>query len=106
MRKPIQQNTNLSFLYIVQTGSGAYPASYILDTEAVSLGIKLLKREADHSPHLASRLKIMELYLQFLIRLQSVIGNYLSVRVTSFFTTLGTLFLWVCVCVCVCEFYC
>jgi hypothetical protein len=34
----------------VQTGSGFHPASYPVDTGALSPGVKLPMREADHSP--------------------------------------------------------
>jgi hypothetical protein len=36
--------------YVVQTGSGVYPASYPMDNEAISLKIKRPGREADRSP--------------------------------------------------------
>jgi hypothetical protein len=34
----------------VQNGSGSHPASYPMDTRALSLGVKRPGREADHSP--------------------------------------------------------
>jgi hypothetical protein len=34
----------------VQTGSEAHPASCTMDTEVLSLGLKWLGRDADHSP--------------------------------------------------------
>jgi hypothetical protein len=37
-------------LHVVQTGSGAHPASYPMGNGAVSPKIKRLGREADHSP--------------------------------------------------------
>jgi hypothetical protein len=41
---------NFSLHHRVQTGSGAHPASYPMGTRALSLGVKRLGREADHSP--------------------------------------------------------
>jgi hypothetical protein len=36
-------------LHVIQTGSGAHPASYRMGTGALSPGVKRLVREADHS---------------------------------------------------------
>jgi hypothetical protein len=41
---------NFSLHHCVQNGSGAHPASYPRVPGALSLGIKWLGREADHSP--------------------------------------------------------
>jgi hypothetical protein len=40
---------NFSLRHDIQTGSGAYPASYLMDTRSSFLGIKRPGREADHS---------------------------------------------------------
>jgi hypothetical protein len=48
----------------VQTGSGAHAASYPVGTGALSLGVKQLGHEADHSPIYSAEAKeCMELYL-------------------------------------------
>jgi hypothetical protein len=41
----------------IQTDSGAHPASYPIAPEFLSLGIKRLGREADHSPPSNSEIK-------------------------------------------------
>jgi hypothetical protein len=40
---------DFSLLHSFQTGSGAYPASYPVDTRALFLGVKQKGHEADHS---------------------------------------------------------
>jgi hypothetical protein len=40
---------NFSFHHRVQNGSGAHPVSYPMGTEALSLGVNRLGREADHA---------------------------------------------------------
>jgi hypothetical protein len=47
VRVPVGQEYLL--LHVVQTGSGAYPASYPMDTGALSLGVKRPGREVDQS---------------------------------------------------------
>jgi hypothetical protein len=39
-----------SLIHVIQTGSGAHPASYPMGTGALPPGVKRPKREADHSP--------------------------------------------------------
>jgi hypothetical protein len=50
------------FLYVVQTGSGAHPASYPMGTGAVSPGVKRPGREADHSPLISAEVKEIWIY--------------------------------------------
>jgi hypothetical protein len=45
------------FLHVVQTSPGAHPASYIIDTGALSLVVKRRRREADHSPPTSAEVK-------------------------------------------------
>jgi hypothetical protein len=55
---------NFSLLHCVQTGSGAHPASYPMDTGALSLGVKWPGREAYHSLQSSAEVKeFVELYL-------------------------------------------
>jgi hypothetical protein len=60
---------NFSLRHHVQTGSGAHPAFYPVDSGGggcPSLGVKRPGREADHSPPFSSEVKeCMELYLHF-----------------------------------------
>jgi hypothetical protein len=60
---------DFSRLYSVQTGSGAWSASYTVGTMALSPGLKRQWREADHSLHLVRGLKMVELYRKSPIRL-------------------------------------
>jgi hypothetical protein len=46
-----------SLRHCVQTGSGAHPASYLMGTGALSLGVKRPGREADHSPPCSTDVK-------------------------------------------------
>jgi hypothetical protein len=46
-------------VYVVQTDSGAHPASYPTGTGALSLGLKRQGREADHSPPTSAEVKKM-----------------------------------------------
>jgi hypothetical protein len=49
-----------SLLHVVQTGSGAHPASYPTDTPgALSSGVKRQRREAGHSPPASAEVKKM-----------------------------------------------
>jgi hypothetical protein len=47
---------------IVQTGSGAHPASYPMGTGGSSSGVKLQRREADHSPPTSAEVKKTSVY--------------------------------------------
>jgi hypothetical protein len=40
---------DFSLLRSVQSGSGINPASYLMDTEDISTGVKRSKRDANHS---------------------------------------------------------
>jgi hypothetical protein len=44
-------------LHRLQTGSGAHPASYTMDIESSSSGVKRQEREADHSPPSSAKVK-------------------------------------------------
>jgi len=46
----------------VQTGPGAHPVSYTVGTGSF-LGVKRSRRGVDHPPHLAPRLKRVQIYL-------------------------------------------
>jgi len=48
VRFPVRAG-NFSLRHRVQTGSGAQPPSYQIDTGALSLGVKQPGREADYS---------------------------------------------------------
>jgi hypothetical protein len=49
---------------IITNGSGAHPASYPVGTGALSVGVKRLAREANHSPPTRSEVKeCVKLYL-------------------------------------------
>jgi hypothetical protein len=48
--------------YVVQTGSGVHPASYLKVPGALSPGVKLQEREADHSPPASAEVKKMWIY--------------------------------------------
>jgi hypothetical protein len=48
---------NFSLHHCVQNGSGAHPASYPVGTGDLSLGIKWLGREADHSSPFSAKVK-------------------------------------------------
>jgi hypothetical protein len=45
-----RQGQEFFLLHVVQTGSGAHPASYPMGTGGCFLGVKRQGREADHSP--------------------------------------------------------
>jgi hypothetical protein len=54
---------NFSLHHCIQNGSGAHPASYPVGTRALSLGVKQLGLEADHSPPSSVEVKeCVELY--------------------------------------------
>jgi hypothetical protein len=48
---------NVSLHHRVQSGSGAHPASYPMGTRALSVVVKRLEREADHSPPSSAEVK-------------------------------------------------
>jgi hypothetical protein len=48
---------NFSLHRRVQNGSGAHPTSYPMCTRALSLGVKRLEHEADHSPPSSAEVK-------------------------------------------------
>jgi hypothetical protein len=51
-----------SLLHVVQSGSGVHPNSYLMNTGALSPGIKRPVREADHSPPASAEIKKMWIY--------------------------------------------
>jgi hypothetical protein len=51
-----------SLLHVVQTGSGAHPASYPMGTGGSFPGVKRQGREADHSPSTSAEVKEMWIY--------------------------------------------
>jgi hypothetical protein len=54
---------NFSLHHHIQNSSGAHPASFPVGTRVLSLGIKRLGREADHSPPSSAKVKeCVELY--------------------------------------------
>jgi hypothetical protein len=65
---------NFSLHHRVRNGSEAHPASYTIDSGALSLGVKRPGSEADHSsPSSAEVKECMELYLHSPIRLHGVV---------------------------------
>jgi hypothetical protein len=52
----------LSFFPIVETGSGAHQASYLIRTGVLSTEVKQLEREADHSPPTSAEIKKIWIY--------------------------------------------
>jgi hypothetical protein len=52
-----QQRQDFSPLHVVQTGSGAHPASYAIGRGVLSPGVKWLGREADHSLPSSAKVK-------------------------------------------------
>jgi hypothetical protein len=52
-----------SLLHVVQTGSGAHPASYPVDTEGSSSGVKRPELETDHSPPTSAEVKKTWIYI-------------------------------------------
>jgi hypothetical protein len=54
---------NFSLHHRVQKGSGAHPASYLMGTRTLSLGVKRPEHEADHSPPSSVEVEVcVELY--------------------------------------------
>jgi hypothetical protein len=65
---------NLSLHCRVQNDSGAHPASYPMDSRALSLGEKRPGREADHSSPSSAEVKdCVKLYLHSPIRLHGMV---------------------------------
>jgi hypothetical protein len=52
----------ISFLHIVQIGSGVHPTSYKMGSGGSFPGVKLQGREADHSPPTSAEVKKMCIY--------------------------------------------
>jgi hypothetical protein len=48
---------NFSLRHRFQNGSGVHPASYLMGTGALSLGVKWPEREVDHSPSSSAEVK-------------------------------------------------
>jgi hypothetical protein len=67
-------------LHIVQTACGAHPASYPIGTVGSFLKVKRQEREADHSPYLVPRSRIVELLLHSPIRTHGIVLNESSIR--------------------------
>jgi hypothetical protein len=65
---------SFSLLHSVQTGYGAYPAFYSMDTGGSFPWVKTPRSEAYHS-HLTSAEIMVELYLHTPIRLHAVVLN-------------------------------
>jgi hypothetical protein len=63
-----------NFLHVIQTGSGAPPASYPMRTGGGGFppGVRRPVREADHSPPTSTEVKKMNLYIHSPIRLHGV----------------------------------
>jgi hypothetical protein len=60
----IKYKNYMSRRHRVQTGSGAHPDSYPIGTGGLSLGVKRLGREADHSPPFSAEvIEYVDLYL-------------------------------------------
>jgi hypothetical protein len=54
---------NIFFLlHVVKTGSGAHPASYLMDIRGSSPGVERQRRETDHSPPASAEVKKMWIY--------------------------------------------
>jgi hypothetical protein len=65
-----------SLLHVVQTGSGAQPASYPMGPGALAQGVKRPGRGADHSPPATAQIKEnVDVYIHSLIRLYGVVLN-------------------------------
>jgi hypothetical protein len=60
-------------LHVAQTGSGAHPASYPIDTGVLSPGVKWPGREADHWTPTSAQVK--NLYIYSPVRLHDVVLN-------------------------------
>jgi hypothetical protein len=63
----------LSLFQVIQTGSGAHPASYPMGTGGSFLEVKRLEHEADHSPPASAEVKNIWTYTS--IRLHGVVLN-------------------------------
>jgi hypothetical protein len=60
VRVPVR--ASFSLLHVVQIGSGAHPASYLMVAGALSPEVKRLGREADHSPPTSAEVKNTWIY--------------------------------------------
>jgi hypothetical protein len=91
-----RSSQEFSLLRVVQTGSGAYPASCPLGTGALSLGVKRPLLEADHSPPTSGDVKKKRLHGVVLTEAQGQLYLYscLICEMVSFFRVLysGLLF--------------
>jgi hypothetical protein len=68
---------NFSLHHRVQTGFGAHPASYPMGTGALSLGVKRLGRETDHSPPSSVEVKNARSYTSIPpVRLRGMVLSY------------------------------
>jgi hypothetical protein len=67
-----------SLLRIVQTGSGAHPASYPMCTGGSFPGVKQQEHEADHSSQTSAEVKKTWIYLSLAIHLHGIMFNWLS----------------------------
>jgi hypothetical protein len=74
--------SDFTHLHIVQTGTGAHPASYIMSTRGSFPGGKRPDVKLTTHLHLVPRSKTVELYLHSLIRLHGVMLNKLSTKTT------------------------
>jgi hypothetical protein len=59
-----QQVQDFSLLHNIHSSSGAHPASYAMGARSDFPQSKTVGHEADHSPHLVQRSRMVELYLQ------------------------------------------
>jgi hypothetical protein len=76
------QKQDFPLLHSIQTGSGVHPASYLMGTGALSLGVKRPGREVDHSPHLLPSSRMVELYLHCSLCHHDIVLDQLSTKIT------------------------
>jgi hypothetical protein len=67
---------NISLHHCIHTGSGAHPASCPSGSRTLSLEVKWLEHEADHSIPFSAEVNSMELYLHSPIHLHGVVLSY------------------------------
>jgi hypothetical protein len=67
-----------SLLRFAQTGSGAHPTSYPMDTGALPSRIKQPGREADHSPPTSAEVKKTWVVHPLLLLLHGVVLNQIN----------------------------
>jgi hypothetical protein len=65
----------LSLFYSIQTGSGDLAAYYLKDGGALSLGLSARSVKLTTHLHLVARSRILEVYLQYPIRLLGVVQH-------------------------------